>query len=310
VIAQTTAPRRIPIIGVLVTTSLTQGLNAQTVAILRAELAKDRYIDGQNVILDVRSGGGDPEKLKDLAKDLVAREAFVLCAFGPAAVRAARAATSIVPIVALDLETDPVREGWVRTLAQPGTNVTGLFLDLSVLTGKWLEMLRAAVPRARLVAVLWDSSTGSGQLDAMRAAAGALSIDLRLLEFANLTELERILGASSRNGADALAMLSSPIVRNASKQLAEYTRRIRLPAISPFAPFAEFGGLMAYGPDLTDFFRRCAAFVSKLLGGGMAADIPIEQPTTFEMIVNLNAASALGLTLSQQLLIRADVLIR
>ena len=100
------------------------------------------------MILDVRSGVGDPEKLKDLAKDLVAREAFVLCAFGPAAVRAARAATSIVPIVALDLETDPVREGWVRTLAQPGTNVTGLFLDLSVLTGKWLEMLRAAVPRA------------------------------------------------------------------------------------------------------------------------------------------------------------------
>jgi putative ABC transport system substrate-binding protein len=125
VLAQPASTRAAPLVGVLITTSLTQGLNAQTVAILRQELSRSGYVDGQTLRLDIQSGGGVPEKLAGLAKDLVAREAAVLCAFGPAAVRAARAATGTVPIVALDLETDPVREGWVRTLSRPGTNVTG-----------------------------------------------------------------------------------------------------------------------------------------------------------------------------------------
>jgi putative tryptophan/tyrosine transport system substrate-binding protein len=309
VLAQPASTRAAPLVGVLITTSLTQGLNAQTVAILRQELSRSGYVDGQTLRLDIQSGGGAPEKLAGLAKDLVAREAAVLCAFGPAAVRAARAATGTVPIVALDLETDPVREGWVRTLSRPGTNVTGLFLDLSVLTGKWLELLRAAVPRMRKVAVLWDSSTGTGQLDAMANATASMAMEPHVLRFANATDLDRLLEEGHRDGVDAMSMLSSPIVRNASRQLADYAKQMKLPAISPFAPFAEFGGLMAYGPDLTNFFRRSAAFVSKILSGAAPSEIPIEQPTKFEMVVNLKAANALGLTPSRELLLSADKLL-
>ena len=305
-LAQPSSTKAAPLVGVLITTSLTQGLNAQTVAILRQELAKSGYVDGQTLRLDIQSAGGAPEKLAGLAKDLVARDAAVLCAFGPAAVRAARAATVTVPIVALDLETDPVREGWVRTLSRPGTNVTGLFLDLSVLTGKWLELLRAAVPRMRRVAVLWDASTGYAQLDAMAAATASMAVEAKILRFANATDLDRLLEERGRDGVDALSMLSSPIVRNASKQLADYTRKMKLPAISPFAPFAEFGGLMAYGPDLTNFFRRSAAFVSKILSGAAPSEVPIEQPTKFEMVMNLKTANALGLTPSRELLLSAD----
>jgi putative ABC transport system substrate-binding protein len=308
-LAQPASTKAAPLVGVLITTSLTQGLNAQTVAILRQELSKSGYVDGQTLRLDIQSGGGAPEKLAGLAKDLVAREAAVLCAFGPAAVRAARAATGTVPIVALDLETDPVREGWVRTLSRPGTNVTGLFLDLSVLTGKWLELLRAAVPRMRKVAVLWDSSTGTGQLDAMAKATASMAMEPHVLRFANATDLDRLLEEGRRDGVDAMSMLSSPIVRNASKQLADYAKQMKLPAISPFSPFAEFGGLMAYGPDLTDFFRRSAAFVSKILSGVAPSEIPVEQPTKFEMVVNLKAANALGVALSRELLLRADKLL-
>jgi len=308
-LAQPASTRGAPLVGVLITTSLTQGLNAQTVAILRQELSRSGHVDGQTLRLDIRSGGGDPEKLAGLAKDLVARDAAVLCAFGPAAVRAARAATATLPIVALDLETDPVREGWVRTLSRPGTNVTGLFLDLSMLTGKWLELLRAAVPRMGRVAVLWDSSTGSGQLDAMATATATMAIEPHVLRFANATDLDRLLEQRRRDGVDAMSMLSSPIVRNTSQQLADYTKRMKLPAISPFAPFAEFGGLMAYGPDLAHFFRRSAAFVSKILSGVAPSEIPIEQPTKFEMVMNLKTANALGLKPSRELLLSADKLL-
>jgi len=310
VLAQPAPTRGVPLVGVLITTSLTQGLNAQTVAILRQELSKSGYVDGQTLRLDIQSAGGDPEKLAGLAKDLVDREAAVLCAFGPAAVRAARAATTTLPIVALDLETDPVREGWVRTFARPGTNVTGLFLDLSVLTGKWLELLGTAVPKMRRVALLWDASTGSGQLDAMTSAAKSMAIEPHVVRVANAADLEHLLEERRRYGVDAMSMLSSPIVRNASRQLADYTNQMALPAISPFAPFAEFGGLMAYGPDLADFFRRCAAFVSKILAGAAPSEIPVEQPTKFEMVINLKTANALGLRPSRELLLRADTLIR
>ena len=308
--AQTAPARGVPLVGILLTTPLTEGMSAQTVGILRAELARGGFVDGRNMRLVVRSADGDPDRLGGLAKDLVAHQASVLCPFGPAAIRAARAATATLPIVALDLETDPVRAGWAQTLARPGGNITGLFIDLSVLTGKWLELLRAAVPRITRVALLWDATTGSAQLDAMRAIASRLRIDVHVLRFSNSTEMSRVLTADLPDRVDALAMLSSPMVRNSSRLLADFSREARLPAISPFAPFAQFGGLMAYGPDLTDFFRRCAAFVSKILAGADPAEIPIEQPTKFEMVLNVKTAAALGLAVSQELLLRADAVIR
>ena len=302
--------RRLPLIGVLITTPLTAGMNAQTVRILRDELARLGQADGERIALAIESAEGEPARLGELARGLVTRDAAVICAFGPAAVSAARAATRTVPVVALDLETDPVREGWIASFARPGGNVTGLFQDLSQIAGKWLELLRAAAPRARRIAVVWDATTGTAQLDAMRAAASRSGVGIEVVAVRTSAELERVLGKPPGAAVDAMAMLSSPIVRNASRQLAEYAVQQRLPAISPFRPFAEHGGLMAYGPDLTDFFRRSAAFVAKLLEGARASELPVEQPTRFEMVLNMRSATALGLSLPGNLLLLADDVIR
>lgn len=308
--ARPQSSRSRPLVGVLITTPLTAGMSARTVAILRDELSRLHHADGERITLDVKSAEGDPGLLAGLAKGLVEREAAVLCAFGPAAVRAARDATRTIPIVALDLETDPVQAGWVSSFARPATNITGLFQDLAMLSGKWLELLRAAAPRARRIAVVWDTSTGSAQLDAMRQVADRWKLELGVIDFASSAQLERALQRRPRSPADAMALLSSPIVRNSSRELADYAVEARLPAISPFRPFAEFGGLMAYGPDLDHFFRRCAAFVVKVLSGAPPGDIPIEQPTKFEMVLNVKAAEVLGLSLPQELLVRADALLR
>jgi putative ABC transport system substrate-binding protein len=237
---------------------------------------------------------------------LVRLNATILCAFGPAAARAASAATRTIPIVALDLETDPVQAGWAQSLARPGGNITGLFLNLSTLTGKWLELLRAAIPTIRRIAVLWDSTTGSAQLAAMKVTAQGFGIDLQVVEVRNTDAVDSALRAAVTGGSKAMVMLSSPIVRNSSKQIAEFTTTNRLPAISPFRPFTEFGGLMSYGPDLEDFFRRCATYVDKILKGAKPGDLPIEQPIKFEFVVNMKTAKALGLTIPQSLLVRAD----
>jgi putative ABC transport system substrate-binding protein len=302
--------RRVPLVGVLLTTPLTAGMNAQTVMIVRDELARLGHADGERIALVIESAEGEPSRLGGLASGLVARDAAVICAFGPAAVSAAREATRSVPIVALDLESDPVREGWITSFARPGSNVTGLFQDLSQIAGKWLELLRAAVPRVRRIAVVWDGTTGTAQLDAMRQAASRSGVGIEVVEVRSWADLERVLRTPPKANVGAMVMLSSPIVRNASRQLADYAVQQRLPAISPFRPFAEHGGLMAYGPDLAEFFRRCAAFVAKLLEGARASELPIEQPTRFEMVLNERSATALGLTLPGNLLLRADQVIR
>ena len=299
-----------PLVGVLLVTPLTAGMNAQTVMTLREELARLGHADGDRLTLLIESAEGEPSRLAGLARSLVERDAAIICAFGPPAVIAARAATRTVPIVALDLETDPVRAGWITSFARPGSNITGLFQDLSQITGKWLELVRAAVPNARRIAVLWDATTGTAQLDTMRRTSSLSGIGVEVVDVRSWGDLEKVLSGPPRTNVQAMVMLSSPIVRNASRQLAEYAVQQRLPAISPFRPFAEYGGLMAYGPDLTDFFRRCASFVAKLLEGARASELPIEQPTRFEMVLNMRSATALGLSLPGNLLLLADDVIR
>ena len=302
--------RTIPGVGVLITTALTTGMNAQTIAILRKELGERGHVEGRNIALEIRSANGNPDALAGLVEELVQLNVSILVAFGPAAVRAATAATRPVSIVALDLETDPVQAGWAQSLARPGGNLTGLFLNLSSLTGKWLELLRDAIPAIRRIAVMWDSTTGSAQLTAMKTTARRIGIDVQVVEIRTTDDVESALRTAASGGAKAMAMLSSPIIRNSSKQIAEFTTKNRLPAISPFRPFADFGGLMSYGPDLDDFFRRCATYVDKILRGAKPAELPIEQPTKFELVINLKTAKALGLTIPQSLLVRGDSVIQ
>jgi putative ABC transport system substrate-binding protein len=267
------------------------------------------YIEGQNVRLEYRWAGGRLEKLPGLAADLVRLNVDVIYAVGPQAIRTALGASRTIAIVGSDLEGDPIESGFVASYARPGGNITGLFLDLPGLTGKWLQLVREVAPATRRVAALWDASTGPHQLRALTVAAKAAAMELQVLEVRRPAEYEDILKTAMRRRPHALIQLSSPLIRQASRRVAEFTVENRLPAISMFVEFAESGGLMTYGPDLPLFFRRGASLVDKILKGAKPGDLPIELPTKFELVINLKTAKALGLTIPPSLLLRADQVI-
>ena len=304
-IAKAQQTPKVPLVGILVTS----GKNP-SVGNFRDGLRRLGYLEGKNIHLAYRSADGKQAALPDLAADLVRRDADVIYALGPAAVKAAMEATRVIPIVALDLETDPVQSGLARSLSRPGGNITGLFLDLASLTGKWLELLREADPRIQHVSALWDSTTGSGQLAAAKAAAQVFALDLQTLEVRTSADFDDALSAGVRSGARALIVLSSPLTSANSKQIADFTVTNRLPAISPFWEFAQAGGLMSYGPNVGEFDPQAAIYVDKILKGAKPGDLPIERPTKFLMVINLKTAKAFGLTIPQSLLQRADEVIQ
>jgi putative tryptophan/tyrosine transport system substrate-binding protein len=269
---------------------------------IRSGLRDLGYVEGQTIVLEFRSPTTGAEQLPGYASELVRLNADVIIAIGPTAVRAARDATSVLPIVAMDLETDPVATGFARSLARPGGNITGLFMD-SELAGKWLQLLRAVVPKSEIVGVLWDSGTGSAQLATVKAAAQGIAVKLLVLEIRNAVDLDVALGAGLNGGANALVMLSSPVVGAAvnSKRIAVFATSNRLPAISPFRSFTDAGGLMSYGPSILDVYRNTSTFADKILKGAKPSDLPIEPPNKYELVINRKTASALGLTIPESL---------
>jgi putative ABC transport system substrate-binding protein len=304
--AQPTA--RIPRVGLLHPGVADQ--RAPAVVALQEGLRELGYVDGQNIALVYRWGGGKLQTLPDLAADLVRLKVDVLYAAGPQAMRAAMGASRTIPIVGNDLESDPIESGYVASFARPGGNITGFFLDLPDLTGKWLQLIREVVPATRRVAVLWDSTTSPDQLRALKAAAQAAAIEVLVLEVRSPAQYEDALRTAMGGGrTPTLIQLSSPLIRQASRRVAEFSVKNRLPAISMFREFPEGGGLMSYGPELLVFFRRSAIYVDRILKGAKPADLPVEQPTKFELVINLKTAKALGLTIPQPLLLRADQVI-
>jgi ABC-type uncharacterized transport system substrate-binding protein len=302
--AKPQSSKKIPVVGLL-----HPGLPDPTfpsVAALRKGLRALGYIEGQSISLELRWAEGKVEALPRLAADLVRLNVDVLYAAGPQAMRAAMGASRTVPIVGDNLEDDPVESGFAASLGRPGGNVTGLFLNLPDLTGKWLQLIKEVVPATRQVAVLWDATTSPLQLRAVQRAAQSAMVELRVIEVRRPTEYTDVLKATMKDRPHALVQLSSPLIRQASPLVAEFTLKNRLPAISMFRLFAEAGGLMAYGPDLPAFFGRSASYVDKVLKGAKPADLPIEQPTKFELVINLKTAKTLGLTIPQTLLLRAD----
>lgn len=264
------------------------------------------YVEGRNILFQRRSSAGRPEPLPRLAAELARLKVDVIYATGPAAVRAAHDATREIPIVAFDLETDPVASGLVQSLNRPGGNLTGLFLDLPGLAGKWVELLRQAVPGCKVLYVLWDSTTGPAQLTAARAAAGHFGLELDILEMRDDVGLEHALSRAGGASGRALVALSSPLVSGNSKRIAQFSLQHRLPGISAFRAFADAGGLLAYGPNLVAFRRFAATYVDGILKGAKPAEQPILQPNTFEFVVNLRTATRLGLTIPEGLLLQAD----
>ena len=268
------------------------------------------YVAGQTIAVEGRYAEGHVERMPALAAELVRLQVDVIFTTTPAGVRAATQATKTVPIVAVDLETEPVASGLVASLARPGGNLTGVFLAMPELSSKWLELVLEVLARPTRIAVLGDPTINAPQFRFLAEAAQRLAVPLLPLEVHGAEEFERAFETARTGAAGALILLSSPLVANHSPRLADLAVQHRLPVMSLFAGFTAAGGLMAYGPSVTDMGRRCAVFVDKILKGTKPADLPIERPTKFELVINLKTAQALGLTIPPTLLFQADEIIR
>jgi ABC-type uncharacterized transport system substrate-binding protein len=298
--------RTIPVVGILHDRPAGPSAIIRT---LQEELRSLGYVEGQTIKFEVRFAGGRREDLANLAQDLVQRRVDVIYVIGAAPLRAARDATRTIPIVAIALEIDPVTAGYARSVAQPGENVTGVFLDQPALAAKWLQLIRAVVPGVKRVAVLRDPTTGPWQVDAAKVMSQQLGMELQVLEVQYATNFDEILAAATQTGVRALVQLGSPLIDLHAGRIAEAALKQRLPAISPFRAFAARGGLMCYGPDFRTFHPRPAHYIDKILKGTKPGDLPIEEPDKFELIINLRTARALGLTIPPSLLARADQVI-
>jgi len=244
-----------------------------------------------------------------MAHELVDRNVDVLAAVAAAAANIARAATTTVPIIAMDLETEPVATGMIASLAHPGGNLTGVFFDFPDFRAKLLELLKEVVPNLSKVAVLWDPNVSPAQLKEFELAADALKLILVKLEVRNVADMNQAFAAAKQAEVDAVILLSSPFIGGNTKLAADLMSRYGLPAVTLFSEFAVNGGLMSYGPILLDIYRRLGGIAAKVLHGSNPADLPVERPTNFELVVNLKTAKAMGITMPTSILLRADLVI-
>jgi putative tryptophan/tyrosine transport system substrate-binding protein len=278
---------------------------------VRDDLGAEGFVDGKSFAVSISVASNNGDELHKLAKGLVRPGVKVILAIGPGAVKAAQAATTTIPIVAVDLETDPVREGLAQSLAHPGGNLTGLFFDFPEFSGKLLELLNEARPGLTRVAALWDPGSGSVQIEAAQTAASTRGMTLQILEVDDLSKLGDALVAAQAEQAQGLLILSSPLFSAISgiKPVAEQTTSHGLAGITLFPEFAQNGGLMGYGPSLDDLYHQASELIAKVLRGEKAGDLPLERPSRFRLIVNLKAAKQLGLQLPSSLVARADEVI-
>jgi putative ABC transport system substrate-binding protein len=284
------------------------GAAAPRVDALVKGLREEGFAEPQ-VEMVVRSAGGNAALLAPLVEEVVAQNVSVIVAAGPPVLQAARKVGGAVPIVALDLESDPVANGYAASLAHPGGNITGIFMDFPDFTAKWLELLLESNPKLPRVAILWDPVTGPVQLEAVKNAAASKKIETDLLKSRSASDFEGAFSLASQHGAGAMVILSSPLIAPNLQILAELALRHHLPAVTLFPDFARAGGLLAYGPNLFDLFRLLGHISGKILQGAKPADLPIERPTKFELVLNMRTAKALGLTVATGLLVRADEVI-
>jgi putative ABC transport system substrate-binding protein len=269
------------------------------------------YVEGENIVLEFRAPQEEGGRHEDLAADLARLKVNVIVAATTPAIQAAMGATSTIPIV-MATSNDPVEAGLVASLARPGGNVTGLSTLAVELSAKRLQLLREIVPGVSRVAVLWNPDTPGtpAMLRQTEDAARALGIQLLKLEVRRADDIEKAFGAAVKSRAGALFTLEDRLFYGLRARVADLALKHRLPAISGLRPFAEAGGLAVYGPSDTENYRRAATYVDKILKGAKPADLPVEQPTQFELIINTKTAKAIGLTIPQSVLLRADRIIQ
>jgi len=272
------------------------------------------YVEGRSVVIEYRAAEGKLDRFPGLAAELVAVNVDVIVAANNVAARAAKQTTRTLPIVFTSVG-DPVTSGLVTSLARPGGNVTGLSNLTPELVGKCLEQLTQAVPGVSRVAVLWQPGGLPERMEKIvlkeaEVAARTLGVQLQIVEARGPEDFDRAFSDMTRASAGGLAVFGSAVLIRERRRLADLAAKNRLPAVYSLREFADAGGFMAYGPNLADLFRRAATYVDKILKGAKPADLPVEQPTKFELVINLKTAKALGLKIPQSLLQRADELIQ
>ena len=269
------------------------------------------YSEGRDVVIEWRSPNGDYARVPELVADLVQRKVEVIVVDGTVGTRAAKRATSTIPIV-MALVADPVGSGLVANLAHPGGNVTGLTIMMPDLSAKQLQLLKETIPRATRAAVLWNPDTpySPKMIQELKAAAPSLSMELKLVGVRTPEEIDRAFSAVTRVHAQVMYVIEDPLFTTHRGAILKLASKARLPTIYGGRHFAVEGGLMSYGANYSDLSRRSAGYVDKILKGAKPSDLPIEQPTKFELVVNLKVANALGITIPQSILVRADEVIR
>ena len=285
--------------------------NAANLGAFRQGLAELGYVEGQNVVIEYRSADGRPERFSDLATELVRLKVDVIVTRGTPATLTAKQATQTIPIV-MASSGDPVAEGIVASLARPGGNVTGLHIMAPPeLGGKRLQLLREAVPGSSRIGVLWNPDLYTPLIvrDTERAAR-VMGVQLKSLEMQRSEPFEQVFETALFGQVDALIAVEDQLTFTYRTRILEFTAMSRLPAIYGLREFVDAGGLMSYGTDRRDLYRRCANYVHRILTGASPADLPVEPPIKFELAINLKTARALGLTIPPALLLRADYIIQ
>jgi len=302
-------PTKVPRIGFLSGTS--RSTISARVEAFRQGLRELGYVEGKNIVIEYRYAEGKFDRLPALADELVRLKVEVIVTAGPQPTRPAKEATSTIPIV-MAHDPDPVGSGFVASLARPGGNITGLATLAPEISGKQLELLKEIVPRLSRVAV-FGTSTRPGNAQSLKEtdlAAGTLGVRLQYLDVLSSKDIETAFQAASKGRAEAVLVLGSPVLTSHRTQIVELAVKSQLPAIYISAEMVEVGGLMTYGVSYTDLYRRAATYIDKLLKGAKPADLPVEQPMKFELIINLKAAKQIGLTIPPNVLARADRVIK
>ena len=300
----------IPRIGFLSPSSLSEPRTPRFLDAFRQGLRELGYVEGQNIAIESRWAEGKYDRLPGLATDLVRLKVSVIVTYG-AAIQYAQQATGTIPIV-MAVVIDPVAAGFVASLARPGGNMTGLSSMAPELVGKQLELLKEVVPKASRVALLGNPANAGNAQQVRHAqdAARGLGVRLQLVEARSPSEIDSAFSAMTTERAGAVIVLADSMLLDHRTRIADLAARRRLPTVSTWVDHLEAGGLMAYGPSVSDRFRRAATYVDKILKGAKPADLPVEQPTKFELMINLRTAKALGLTIPPSILARADQLIQ
>jgi putative tryptophan/tyrosine transport system substrate-binding protein len=307
--AQAQQPTKMPRIGLLVAVSPSAA--AARTETFRQGLRELGYVEGKNIVIESRYAEGKLDRLPALASELVRLKMDIIVTAGGQATRAAKQATPTIPIVMTN-DPDPVGSGFVASLARPGGNITGLSTLAPELSGKRLELLKEVVPKLSRVAIV-GTSTQAGHAQAIKElelAAKAFKVQIQYLDVLDSKDIETAFRAAANGRADGVLTLTSPILRSQRARLADLAVKNRIPAIYNDIQFVEAGGLIFYGVSFRDLDRRAATYVDRILKGAKPADLPVEQPTKFEFVINLKAAKQIGLTVPPNVLVRADRVIK